>query len=109
MRILEKPKDLAARVGVPVSTIRLLIRSKKLDHVFVTPGKRNPRVPEGAWDRYINDSIVRAATACRNDYAVDFAGAKDAVDLRSPCNDLTVTSNDARSGPPKPIDGGNRL
>ena len=107
MRVLEKPKDLAARVGVPVSTIRHLIRSKQLDHVFITPGKRNPRVPEGAWERYINETIVRAGTACRNDHAVSFARAKDAVDLRLSSNDLTVTSNNAGSTSPKLIDGGN--
>lgn len=60
MQCLEKPKDLAARVGVPVSAIRYLIRSRKLDHIYTTPSRRNPLVPEGAWERYVASSIVKA-------------------------------------------------
>lgn len=106
MHVLEKPKDLATRVGIPVSTIRHLIRSKQLDHVFITPGKRNPLVPEGAWERYINDSIIRAATECRNNDTHKFTEAKDVVPLGETPRKETVRSADVCSATSKPVDGG---
>lgn len=60
MHYLEKPRELANRVGVPVSAIRFLIRSRQLDHVYTTPAKRNPLVPDGAWERYLEGSMVKA-------------------------------------------------
>lgn len=103
MHILEKPKDLAARVGIPVSTIRHLIRSKQLDHIFITPGKRNPRVPKGAWDRYINDSIIKAATACPNTSMCKFAEAKDIAPLSATLREKSGRSGDVCSTTSKPI------
>jgi len=55
---LEKPQQLAERVGVPVTSIRYLIRTNQLDHVYTTPAKRNPKVPNGAWERFIERSTV---------------------------------------------------
>jgi len=37
---LETPKELAARVGLPVTNIRYLIREDMLDHIFTAPGQR---------------------------------------------------------------------
>ncbi len=47
-KLLETPKELAERVGIPVSNIRYLIREDMLDHIFTAPGKRNPKIPSGA-------------------------------------------------------------
>lgn len=57
---LETPQQLANRVGVPVASIRQLIRSGQLDHIFLSAGRRNPKVPEGAWERYLENFTVRA-------------------------------------------------
>lgn len=57
---LEKPSELATRVGVSVSAIRHLIRTRQLDHVFVTPRRRSPLIPAGAWERYVDGTTVRA-------------------------------------------------
>lgn len=54
---IEKPKQLADRVGIPVSNVRYLIKSGKLEHVYTSPGKRNPKIPAGAWDRYIENCL----------------------------------------------------
>lgn len=48
---LESPKELAVRINVPVSNIRYLIKAGDLDHIFIAPGKRNPKIPDGAWER----------------------------------------------------------
>lgn len=53
---LETPKQLAQRVNLPVSNIRYLIKSGQLGVVYTTPGKRNPKVPRGAWERYVADA-----------------------------------------------------
>ncbi len=58
--LLESPRELADRVGVSVASIRELIRERKLDHIFLTSGQRNPKIPAGAWERYINLNMVRA-------------------------------------------------
>ncbi|MEP2758932.1 MAG: hypothetical protein ABJP66_07675 [Hyphomicrobiales bacterium] len=58
---LETPQQLANRVGVPVASIRQLIRSGQLDHLFLSPGRRNPKVPVGAWERYLENFTVRAS------------------------------------------------
>lgn len=57
---LETPKELAKRVGLPVTNIRYLIREDMLDHIFTAPGQRNPKIPSGAWDRYIERFTVKA-------------------------------------------------
>jgi hypothetical protein len=57
---LEKPKELAARVGLPVTNIRYLIREDMLDHIFTAPGKRNPKIPMGAWEKYVAQFTVKA-------------------------------------------------
>lgn len=59
-KFLETPKELAERVGLPVTNIRYLIREDKLDHIFTAPGQRNPKIPSGAWDRYIERFTVKA-------------------------------------------------
>ena len=51
-KLLETPKELADRVGIPVTNIRYLIREDMLDHIFTAPGKRNPKIPSGAWEKY---------------------------------------------------------
>lgn len=57
---LESPQQLADRVGVSVASVRQLIRAGKLDHIFLSPGKRNPKIPQGAWERYIDNFTVKA-------------------------------------------------
>lgn len=60
---LETPKELAARVGLPVTNIRYLIREDMLDHIFTAPGKRNPKIPMGAWEKYVAQFKVKAQPA----------------------------------------------
>lgn len=60
-KLLETPKELADRVGIPVSNIRYLIREDMLDHIFTAPGKRNPKIPTGAWEKYVSHFTVTAA------------------------------------------------
>jgi hypothetical protein len=50
---LESPSQLANRIGLPVSNIRYLIKSAQLEVVYTTPGRRNPKIPQGAWERCI--------------------------------------------------------
>lgn len=57
-KLLETPKELADRVGIPVSNIRYLIREDMLDHIFTAPGKRNPKIPSGAWEKYVSQFTV---------------------------------------------------
>lgn len=57
---LETPKELAARVGLPVTNIRYLIREDMLDHIFTAPGQRNPKIPSGAWEKYVSQFTVKA-------------------------------------------------
>lgn len=59
-KLLETPKELAERVGIPVSNIRYLIREDMLDHIFTAPGKRNPKIPTGAWEKYVSQFTVTA-------------------------------------------------
>lgn len=51
--VLETPAQLAKRIGVPVSNIRHLIRSGQLAHVYLSEGRRNPKIPLAAWPRYL--------------------------------------------------------
>ncbi len=60
-KLLETPKELAERVGIPVSNVRYLIRADMLDHIFTAPGRRNPKIPHGAWERYVEKFTVKAA------------------------------------------------
>lgn len=60
---LETPKELAARVGLPVTNIRYLIREDMLDHIFTAPGQRNPKIPSGAWEKYVSQFTVKALKA----------------------------------------------
>ena len=66
MAILESPAELAARVNVSVKSIRLLIREGKLEHVYVSPGRRIALVPLGAWERFLENNMVRASQASEN-------------------------------------------
>lgn len=59
-KLLETPKELADRVGIPVSNILYLIREDMLDHIFTAPGKRNPKIPSGAWEKYVSQFTVTA-------------------------------------------------
>lgn len=59
-KLLETPKELASRVGIPVTNVRYLIREDMLDHIYMSPGKRNPKIPSGAWERYVALFTVRA-------------------------------------------------
>ena len=36
-KLLETPKELAERVGIPVSNVRYLIREDMLDHIYTAP------------------------------------------------------------------------
>lgn len=63
---LETPAELADRVGVPVANIRRLIRAGRLDHIYISPGRRNPKIPSGAWERYLDSFMVRAGNAPRD-------------------------------------------
>lgn len=60
MKLLETPKELAERVGIPVTNVRYLIREDMLDHIFTAPGKRNPKIPSGAWEKYVAQFTVKA-------------------------------------------------
>lgn len=62
-KLLETPKELAERVGIPVSNVRYLIREDMLDHIFTAPGRRNPKIPQGAWERYVEKFTVKAAVS----------------------------------------------
>ncbi|PJI86001.1 hypothetical protein BC777_2355 [Yoonia maricola] len=50
---VETPKEMAQRIGIPVSNVRYLIKTGQLAHVFTSPGKRNPKIPIGAWEHYL--------------------------------------------------------
>lgn len=64
-KLLETPKELAERVGIPVSNVRYLIREDMLDHIFTAPGRRNPKIPQGAWERYVEKFTVKATVSER--------------------------------------------
>lgn len=57
---LETPKQLAQRVGISTAAVRSLIKQLKLDHIYPTAGCRNPKIPQGAWERYLRNNMVRA-------------------------------------------------
>ncbi|WP_145953457.1 hypothetical protein [Oceaniglobus indicus] len=57
---LETPKELAERLGLPVTNIRYLIREDMLDHIYTAPGQRNPKIPSGAWEKYVSQFTVKA-------------------------------------------------
>ena len=57
---LESPRELAERTGVSVAAVRRLIRQGLLDHVFLSPRRRNAKIPIGAWERFIEQHLVRA-------------------------------------------------
>lgn len=59
-KFLETPKELAERVGIPVTNVRYLIREDMLDHIFTAPGKRNPKIPNGAWEKYVAQFTIKA-------------------------------------------------
>ena len=62
-KLLETPKELAERVGIPVTNVRYLIQEDMLDHVYTAPGRRNPKIPQGAWEKYLAQFTVRAAAS----------------------------------------------
>lgn len=55
---LETPKELSTRISVPVSTIRGLIKSGRLAHVYLGQAKRNPKIPIGAWENFLAQNTV---------------------------------------------------
>ena len=59
-KLLETPKELADRIGIPVTNVRYLIREDMLDHIYTAPGKRNPKIPSGAWEKYVAQFTVKA-------------------------------------------------
>lgn len=59
-RTLETPAELASRVGVSVANVRYLIKTNQLDHIYLTPGKRNPKIPLGSWERYVRSHTIKA-------------------------------------------------
>lgn len=59
-KLLETPKELAERVGIPVTNVRYLIREDMLDHIYTAPGKRNPKIPSGAWEKYVAQFTVKS-------------------------------------------------
>lgn len=52
--VLYTPKQLAEIAGVPISNIYYLIKSGRLEVIYTTPGKRNPKIPSGAWEKCID-------------------------------------------------------
>jgi hypothetical protein len=34
-----------------------------LDHIFTAPGKRNPKIPMGSWEKYVAQFTVKAQPA----------------------------------------------
>ena len=75
-KLLETPKELAERVGLPVTNIRYLIREDMLDHIFTAPGQRNPKIPNGAWEKYISKFTVRAQKAVPRPLGQELASDK---------------------------------
>lgn len=65
-KLLETPKELADRVGIPVSNVRYLIREDMLDHIYTAPGRRNPKIPSGAWEKYVSQFTVKADCTANN-------------------------------------------
>lgn len=63
----ETPNELAARVGVPVANIRRLIREGELEHIYLTPARRNAKIPNGAWERYLDRSIIKPSPTTIDD------------------------------------------
>lgn len=63
----ETPNELAARVGVPVANIRRLIREGELEHIYLTPARRNAKIPNGAWERYLDRSIIKPSLTTIDD------------------------------------------
>jgi hypothetical protein len=61
-KLLETPKELADRIGIPVTNIRYLICEDMLDHIYIALGKRNPKIPRGAWERYVALFTVKSET-----------------------------------------------
>jgi hypothetical protein len=59
-KLLETPKELANRIGIPVTNVRYLIREDMLDHIYTAPGKRNPKIPSGSWEKYVSLFTVKA-------------------------------------------------
>jgi len=43
-----------------VTNIRYMIREDMLDHIYTAPGKRNPKIPSGAWEKYVALFTVKA-------------------------------------------------
>jgi hypothetical protein len=68
-KLLETPSELAKRVGIPVSNVRFLIREDMLEHIYTAPGRRNPKIPQGAWERYVERFTVKAVECSRSDAA----------------------------------------
>jgi hypothetical protein len=65
-KLLETPKQLADRIGIPVTNVRYLIREDMLDHIYTAPGKRNPKVPRGSWEKYVSPFTVKAEPSVAN-------------------------------------------
>lgn len=58
-KALETPMELSNRLGIPVSAIRKLVREGKLEHVFLSQSMRNPKIPFGAWENFLDQNSVK--------------------------------------------------
>ena len=75
-KLLETPKELADRIGIPVTNVRYLIREDMLDHIFTAPGQRNPKIPSGAWEKYVLQFTVKAQKGAPRRVANEMASDK---------------------------------
>ncbi len=64
---LETPSELASRVGLPVASVRYLIKTLQLEHIYVTPGKRNPKIPAGSWEKYVAANTIASSEKAGHD------------------------------------------
>ena len=49
-----------------MTNVRYLIREDMLDHIYTAPGKRNPKIPSGAWEKYVAQFTVKAEPKTAN-------------------------------------------
>lgn len=48
-------------VCLPSSRFQVVTERRNLaDHIFTAPGKRNPKIPTGAWEKYVSQLTVTA-------------------------------------------------
>jgi hypothetical protein len=56
--LLLTPEQIAEEHGTTKQVIWALIRSKQLDHIFLSPKKA--RIPVGAFEEYVERNMVKA-------------------------------------------------